>query len=91
MRLRAPACINVCVSACVRACECVFLCEGAMLSCPFQISLPQSSAERREPGGRESDGEIMGIEGERRLTQSLMSFHGSLCLFLGQGPWVWVD
>lgn len=40
----------------------------------------------REPGGGERDGEIMGMEGERRLTQSLMSFLGSLCLFLGQGP-----
>lgn len=44
-----------------------------------------------EPGGerereRGRDGEIMGMEGERRLTQSLMSFLGSLCLFLGQGP-----
>lgn len=39
---------------------------------------------RRREGGRER--EITGTEGERRLTQSLMSFSGSLCLFLGQGP-----
>lgn len=38
------------------------------------------------PGGRERDGEIMGMVGERRLTQSLMSFLGFLRLFLGQGP-----
>lgn len=28
----------------------------------------------------------MGMEGEQRLTQSLMSFFGCLCPFLGQGP-----
>ena len=28
----------------------------------------------------------MGKKGGRRLTQCLMSFLGSLCLFLGQGP-----
>lgn len=39
-----------------------------------------------EPEARGRDGEIIGMEGERRLTQSLMSFLGSLCLFLGQGP-----
>lgn len=43
----------------------------------------------REPGGRERDGEIMGMEGERRLTQSLMSFLG----FWVRVPWLrmWVD
>lgn len=55
-----------------------------MLSCLFQISVPHSSTERGSQEG-ERDGEIMGMEGERRLTQSLMSFLGSLCLFLGQG------
>lgn len=56
-----------------------------MLSWLFQISLPHSSTERESQEG-ERDREIMGMEGERRLTQSLMSFLGSLCLFLGQGP-----
>ena len=51
----------------------------------LRLTVRQSEGARREREG-ERDGEIMGMEGERRLTQSLMSFLGSLCLFLGQGP-----
>lgn len=42
-----------------------------------------------EPEGGGRDGEIMEMEGERRLTQSLMSFLHCLSLFLGQGPCGW--
>lgn len=75
------------VRECMRRAASVRVCEGATLSWLFQISVPHGSAKRgSQEGERESDGEIMEMEGERRLTQSLMSFLGSLCLFLGQGP-----
>lgn len=61
------------------------LCEGATLSWLFLISLPLSLTERGSQEG-DRDGEIIGIEGEKRLTQSLMSFLDCLGLFLGQGP-----
>lgn len=81
---RINACAGVCVRERVRRAS-LCMCKAATLSWLFQISLPHSSSERGSQEG-ERDGEIMGMEGERRLTQSLMSFLGSLCLFLGQGP-----
>ena len=45
-----------------------------------------SQFDRARSQEGERDREIMGMKGERRLTQSLMSFLASLCLFLGQGP-----
>ncbi len=76
---------SVCVCAC--ACARTHACEGATLSWLFQISLPHSSTGRgHQEGERGRDGEIIRMEGERRLTQSLMSFPCFLCLFLGQGP-----
>lgn len=82
VRINARA--GVCVCEHVRRAT-LSVCEGWTLSWLFQISLPHSSSERGSQEG-ERDGEIMGMEGERRVTQSLMSFLGCLCLFLGQGP-----
>lgn len=89
---------NICEQVCVCACASMRInaCTGCIRASVWDarlcvqasdafMAVSDLSASRfdrtREPGGRERerDGEIMAME-------ALMSFLGSLCMFLGQGP-----
>lgn len=80
-------CASVRINACTALCVCACVCVESSFHGHFRslyLIVPHSKGTRREEK-RERDGEIMGMEGERRLTQSLMSFLGSLRLSQSPG------